>query len=187
MGALDDHADEELLAMTRRSNDADAFAAFYSRYCDLVLAYFARRTGSAELAADLMMETFAGALLSAQAGRGALPDRAAAWLFGIARHVLADSYRRGIAESQARRRLGLEPTWFDDEDLRRIDELTDEQRVMALLGTLAPDQRHAVLAYVVDDRSHARIASDLGCSALVVRKRVSRGLGIVRAALGSTR
>jgi DNA-directed RNA polymerase specialized sigma24 family protein len=41
----------------------ESFDAFYVRYREPVLAYFARRVGEPEIAADLMAETFARALV----------------------------------------------------------------------------------------------------------------------------
>jgi RNA polymerase sigma-70 factor (ECF subfamily) len=172
--------DQALLMRVRRAADAPAFAAFYRRYDRLVLAYFVRRTPSPEVAADLTMEVFAAALHSAQAGTGPLPGTPAAWLFGIARNKLADSYRQHRTDSQMRTRLGMEPVWLDDEDLRRIDELTDERRVMALLDALPADQQRAVWGFVIEDRTHAAVAAQLGCSELVIRQRVSRGLCTLR-------
>lgn len=172
--------DEQLLARVRESGDAEAFAVFYRRFAEVLLAYFARRTSTPEVAADLTMEVFAAALVAAQTGTGALPDSAAGWLFGIARHKLADSYRRGEADDSVRRELGMQPTVLDDEDLRRVNELTDEGRVLELLDALPRAQRDAVRAFVIEDRSHASIASELACSEAVVRKRVSRGLKSLR-------
>src|SRR3712207_6295862 len=51
-------SDEELLSAT----DARSFEFFYRRHVDTLLGYFARRTGNAEMAADLTSETFAAAL-----------------------------------------------------------------------------------------------------------------------------
>jgi DNA-directed RNA polymerase specialized sigma24 family protein len=49
---------------------------------------------------------------------------------------------------------------------------------------LGSDQRDAVRAHVVDDRSYAEIASAQHVSEAVVRKRVSRGLASVRERMG---
>jgi DNA-directed RNA polymerase specialized sigma24 family protein len=43
-------------------DDPEAFARFHRRHVRGVLAYFRRRTGDAETAADLTAETFAAAL-----------------------------------------------------------------------------------------------------------------------------
>jgi RNA polymerase sigma factor (sigma-70 family) len=175
-------SDGALLAAAERG-DAEAFALFYRRYCDLVLAYAVRRMPAPELAADLTMEVFAAALVAVRRQSATRADEPAAWLFGIARNKLADAYRRGSSDDAARRQLALEPTALDDDDLARIDALSDEHRVGELLRTLPRSQRDAVRARILEDRSYEDIARELQCSPLVVRKRVSRGLAHLRATL----
>jgi RNA polymerase sigma-70 factor (ECF subfamily) len=168
--------DAELLA-----GDHEAFGTFYARHEDAVLGFFLRRTRSAELAADLTAETFAAALRSRRshdAGRG----EARGWLFGIARHVLAASLRRGRVEDDARRRLGMERLVLDDEALARIEELTGAPALEAL-ADLPPQQREAIAGRVVEERGYDELAVALECSESVVRQRVSRGLRALRARL----
>jgi RNA polymerase sigma factor (sigma-70 family) len=171
--------DEQLL--TR--GDADAFECFYVRHVDGLLGYFARRTRDAELAADLTAETFAAALAARRRYR---PEKGAAnaWLYGIALKKLADAQRRGYAERRARRRLGMERLELSDDDIARIERLASEPAASLLVDQLAPDQREAVVAHVVDERSYGDIAGQLGTSEAVVRKRVSRGLHNVRQRIG---
>jgi RNA polymerase sigma-70 factor (ECF subfamily) len=52
-----------------------------------------------------------------------------------------------------------------------------------LLAELPPDQREAIEARVINEREYADIAAQLRCSEQVIRKRVSRGLGSLRASL----
>jgi Sigma-70 region 2 len=99
-------SDEELLVLG--AQDAQAFGALYDRYEDPLLAFFRRATGHADLAADLTAEVFAVALASVGSFRPELGS-ARGWLFGIARHELAQSWRRGRVDAEARRRLGMEP------------------------------------------------------------------------------
>ena len=145
-----------------------------------MLGFFVRRTADPELAADLTAEVFAAALDACaryRAGEGP----ASAWLFGIAQHKLAKSRRRGVVEDRARRRLGMEPLILDDEDLERIDRLAaGDDGAEALLQGLPTDQRDAVRARILEDRSYDEIAGALRCSPAVVRKRVSRGLAHLR-------
>src|ERR1035438_9268087 len=97
-------SDAELLAHARTR--PQSFAAFYDRYELAVVGYFARRTGDAEVAADLAAEVFAAVLGSAERYRPESPS-AAGWLFTIAHNTLAKSLRRGRVEARARRRLGI--------------------------------------------------------------------------------
>ena len=172
-------SDERLLGERRPSRAGEAFGEFYSRHERRILAYFLRRVGRPEVAADLSAETFARAL---EARRQFDPSRGAAigWLFGIAANVLAGSLRTGRVESEARRRLQLEPITLDDDALAAVSALADGR---ALLDGLPPEQADAVGARILDDRSYPEIAAELGCSEAVVRQRVSRGLSRLRTAL----
>ena len=176
--------DEELLAASER--DRAAFGEFYERTERVVLGFFGAATRSADLAADLTAETFAAALSSV--GRFD-PRRGSArvWLFGIARHVLAQSARRGRVDSEARRRLGLEVLVVEREQLDAIAELIerDGDRIVDEWLALLPDeQAQALRARVLDGRSYEEIAAQLRCSQAVVRQRVSRGLGRLRREVG---
>jgi RNA polymerase sigma factor (sigma-70 family) len=168
--------DEELLSAA----DARSFEEFYLRHVDTLLGYFARRTGDAEMAADLASETFAAAL----AGRGRYRPRkgaAGAWLFGIASRKLADAQRRGYAERRMCRRLGMERIELTDADVAHIEALGGSAQ---LLEGLPPAQAEAVRAHVIEERDYGEIAGELHTSEAVVRKRVSRGLATARRRIG---
>jgi RNA polymerase sigma factor (sigma-70 family) len=174
--------DEQLLS----ARDAASFEVFYGRHVDSVLGFFARRTRDPELAADLCAETFAAALASRRRYR---PEAgaAAAWLYGIGSKKLADAQRRGYAERRARRRLGMERIELSDDDIARIERLGEAGETRVLMGQLAPDQRAAITAHVVEERSYDQIAAELDISEAVVRKRVSRGLAAMRERMGVRR
>jgi RNA polymerase sigma-70 factor (ECF subfamily) len=169
--------DEELL----RSGDLDDFGIFYDRYVWSLLAFFQRRTQDPEAAADLTAETFAAAMIARE--RFEPRATATAWLFAIAHHKLSDYRRRGRAESRMRERLGMEPVTVSDEDAELIRWLGDEVAVQ-IIEELPPDQREAVRAHVLDDRGYAEIARSERVPEATVRKRVSRGLRVLRDRVG---
>jgi RNA polymerase sigma-70 factor (ECF subfamily) len=175
--ALDDAALLRALA-----SQPEAFAALYRRYERPVLGYMVRRTKRPDLAADLTAETFAAALAALRAERGPR-ETFEPWLFGIARNKLFESFRRGFAEDDARRKLSMEPVALDDEQLAAIEALGDDTRVQQLVARLPASQREAVIARVLDERDYADIAASLELSELIIRKRVSRGLASLRARL----
>jgi DNA-directed RNA polymerase specialized sigma24 family protein len=131
---------------------------------------------------------FAAALASLSAFRPEL-GLARAWLFGIARHELAQSWRRGRVEERARRRLGMEPMSLSDEDIERIDRLGAPPPLdsLSLLQALPAEQRAAVRGRVIEGRDYVELARELDCSELVVRQRVSRGLRALRSLAGYAR
>jgi RNA polymerase sigma-70 factor (ECF subfamily) len=164
-----------LLARTSRG-DSEAFGLFYDIFEADLLRFFLRRTGRADLAADLTAETFAAALESAAAFRPQV-GLARAWLFGIARHVLHDMWERGRVDDEARRRLGQQVLVLTDAIVEEIERLIDEHGdVTQALDDLPVDQREAVRGRVLEDRSYQELAVSLQCSESVVRQRVSRGL-----------
>jgi RNA polymerase sigma factor (sigma-70 family) len=175
-------SDDELLA----SLEPGSFAVLYRRHVEDLVAFFMRRTRSAELAADLTAETFAAALVARarfDPGRGS----ASAWLFGIALSKLARVERGEVAERRARRRLGMEWLELTDADIERIEALGSGERAHVLLERISPEQRDAIRAHVIDERPYGEIARSQGTSEAVVRKRVSRGLAAIPPANGTTR
>ena len=185
---MDARTDDELLAATRAQ--PEAFAVFYRRHVAGVIAYFARRTRCAEIAADLAAETFAAALDGAHRHR---PDKgpAVGWLYGIARRQLIHAAQKGAVEDRARKRLGMNPVALTDEGLERVEALATADATSPLLregfAALPADQREAVLARVLDEDDYDAIARRASTSEAVIRKRVSRGLTGLRQRLGGQR
>lgn len=179
--------DAELLRAAARGDDR-SFAEFYRRWLPVVTGYHLRRVQSRELAFDLTAETFAAVVADVtrfDPQRGS----AAAWLFEIAEHKLLDSRRRARVENSARARLGHEPLVLNDRDLERVEELAsiaDARLLETLLARLPVEQRDAVIARVVDERSYLEIANEMNCSEAVVRQRVHRGLRHLRRRLRET-
>ena len=173
-------SDEELLA----SHELGSFAVFYRAHVDELLGYFCRRTRDPELAADLTAETFAAALAARRRFRPEAGS-ARAWLFGIAAKQLAYAQRRAAAERRARRRLGMERLELLDADIERINALGESTKARMWVQRLAPDQRDAITAHVIQERGYEEIARAGQTSEAVVRKRVSRGLASVRRRMGA--
>ena len=178
-------SDDELLA--RR--DEDAFACFYRRHAAPLLGYLVRRTGDAELAADLAAETFAAALAGAHRFRPA-KGSAVNWLYGIARNLLFRALERGRVERRARDRFGIAPIALDDDALERIEALASldvtADRLHHALRAMPEHERDAVEARVLHEQGYDEIAARLAVSEPAARQRVSRGLARLRAALGGT-
>src|SRR4051812_38707534 len=120
--------DDDLLT----TDEPAAFGLFYERRVRDVLGYMMRRTGDADVAADLTAETFAAAIVARRRfRRDGAP--AGAWLFAIAHRKLADYQRRGYADERARQRLGIERRPVGEDDRALIRLLGDE----VALGWLA--------------------------------------------------
>jgi RNA polymerase sigma factor (sigma-70 family) len=182
----DTKTDRQLLEEARGGH-GEVFALVYRRHHAVVLAFLARRVHQPELAADLLAETFASLLALVRDPQRAVPPIPVAWLLVTARNLLIDSQRRGTVDDRARRRLAMRPVVLDDRDLERVEEISAETDLMRELALrLEPDQLQALQARVLDEREYAEIAAQLKCSESVVRKRVSRALGVLRRAMEGT-
>ncbi len=102
---------------------ADEVAELYDRHAEAILAFLVRRTWDPEVAVDILAETFAVALEGHHRFRGRHGEAARAWLYGIARHELADYFRRDAAQRRALARLGIERRPLTDVEYERIEEL----------------------------------------------------------------
>jgi RNA polymerase sigma factor (sigma-70 family) len=179
----DTKTDQRLLDEARHGR-AESFEVVYRRHHAVVLAFLARRAQQPELAADLMAETFAALLVLVRDPDRALPPVPVAWLLVTARNLLIDSHRRGCVDDAARRWLGMRPVALDDRDLERVEEISAEVDLLERLASqLEPEQLAALRARVLDEREYSEIAAEMKCSESVVRKRVSRALGVLRRAL----
>ncbi len=100
----------------------------------------------------------------------------------IARNVLLNSMRRDRVEARARRRIGIHNAIeYTTDDLERIEaEVSQTDWATQLLAELPDEQRDAVTARIIDERSYPEIARQMKTSELVVRQRVSRGLSAIR-------
>lgn len=169
--------DAELILASQ--TDPTRFRELYDRLADDLLAYFYRRVLDAEVAADLLAETFAVAFER----RGRFRDTGrpgAAWVYGIAARELSHWYRRRSVELRAVRRLGIAVPTLDDESIARIETLADSRAQRAAVATaltrLPAGERSAVELRVVEELGYADIATRLRCTEGAARIRVHRGL-----------
>lgn len=167
--------------------DADQLTVLYRAHAKAMLVYFTRRCYDAQLAVDLVAETFARAFASRRSFRGGAGDDASAWVWAIARNVLSDALRRGHRERRALGRLGLEVPNLDDEELARVEHLAGlpglRDSMGQALAALSADHREALHLKVVLELDYPSIAARLGISQATARARVSRALRALRVAL----
>ena len=169
--------DAELLIASR--DDPHAFRELYDRWADRLLAYFYRRTLDAEVAGDLLAETFAVAFERRRRFRD-VGAPGGNWLYGIASKELSHWYRRQAVEQRAVRRLAIDVPALDDESIARIEALADMETyrvaLAAALERMGPGERDAVQLRVVEEMDYAEIAGALRCTEAAARVRVHRGL-----------
>lgn len=153
------------------SQDASrALLGLYDEALPAVYGYFLRRCGDRGAAEDLTSETFLAAMDAAR--RATPPPITVAWLIGVARHKLADHYRR-------RHDRFTVPVADLPEPVDPADEWDVELNRIVAEGVLArlPEHHRTVLSLrYLDDRSVPECAEVIGrtvhaTEALLVRAR----------------
>jgi RNA polymerase sigma-70 factor (ECF subfamily) len=154
------------------SDAARVFDALYAAHSQTLHAYFLGRTGDAELALDLLQDTFVRCWRNLANLDGLPPERQRAWLFAVARNLVIDEYRasatrRGTGQALARAAAAAGSSSAPAEDA--VVEREDLRAVDAAIQRLPLDLRTVLVLQVVGDRSSAEIGELLGRPAGTVR------------------
>jgi len=148
------------------ANDVDQL---YRESREALTAYFLRRHRSTHAAEDLLHETFLQLMRRVDRCRAASSPRG--YLFGIARHVSADAWRRA------------RPAGEDDASLASVAAPQPDPRLVAARETIAglPSlQREILDLRFQHDLSYAEIAQALGVPVGTVRSRLHSALDLLR-------
>lgn len=161
----------------RIAQDPDAFEAFYRDHVEAVQRFIARRVRDPYRAADLTADVFLAAIDSAHSYR---PRRGKprAWLYGVARNVVAADRRRAGRELRASGAIPDGRLLVDSDDLTRLHARLDaEAQARQLYHAIdrLPEGERAVLELVaLDGLSVGAAAKALGISSVAARVRLHR-------------
>jgi RNA polymerase sigma-70 factor (ECF subfamily) len=149
------------------AGDGSGLLDIYDRALPQIYGYFLSRCREQALAEDLTSETFLAAARDRSDGSVSV-----AWLVGVARHKLADHWRRQAREERLLR--AVETMTAESQD--PWDEHVDALRARQALDEVAPQHRAALTLRYVDGLPVAEVASVLGrtvdaTEALLVRAR----------------
>jgi len=171
-GRWDDYADVSEQPDTAGDPGA-VLLALYDEALPTVYGYLLSRCGQIALAQDLTGETF---LAAVDAVRRTPPAQLnTGWLVGVARHKLADHWRRQAREDRGLRAVAdTAGVMTEDPWEERLDAL----RARAALTQLGPHHRRALTLRYLDDLPVPEVAACLDRSlhateALLVRARTA--------------
>jgi RNA polymerase sigma-70 factor (ECF subfamily) len=145
--------------------------ALYLQHRDDVFRYVAVLTGDPDVAADIVAETFARALVAGRAGK--LPEPAVPWLLVTSRRLATDRWRRIKTARLAR--PALKPG-----EPRHIDDAESRLWLAQICGLLNPRQREAIVLRYVSDLADREIGRAMNLSESGVRSLISRALERLR-------
>jgi RNA polymerase sigma-70 factor, ECF subfamily len=131
-----------------RPDPAFGLLKLYDDALPRVYGYLLARCGDTGLAEELTAESFLAAVHAAR--KPGAPDPSIPWLIGVARHKLADHWRRVERERRGLRMLDGEPGGVDDP----WETLLDRIRAREVLGRLGPHHRAALTLQVPFSSGH---------------------------------
>ena len=170
---------------TRFAYDPVAFEAFYREHVAAVMRFVARRAADPYTAADLTAEVFLAVIGSAHTYR---PGKGSpvAWLYGIARNVIAADRRRTAHQLQAATRIAGRRL-LDDDDIARLEERIDAERpgraACQALAALPHDERAVMELVAIDGLAVKDAAAALGIRPGTARVRLYRARRAARKTL----
>jgi RNA polymerase sigma factor (sigma-70 family) len=172
----------------RIGSDPTAFEAFYREHVDAVERFVVRRVRDPHRAADLTAEVFLAAIESADGYRPSRGTRVA-WLYGVARNVLAADRRRQGRELDAATRFGGRRL-LDEDDIARLEERIDAEvragELCIALEHLSEGERAVVELVSVDGLMVEDAARALGIRPVTARVRLHRARRRLQHRLGSS-
>jgi RNA polymerase sigma-70 factor, ECF subfamily len=171
--------------------DEDPVAAIYHRALPHVYGYLLSRCGDVSVAEDLAAETFMAAVAAARQpqrpGQQDVPPITVGWLVGVARHKLADHWRRSVREERSHAAAavvagaggpgGQASAALDDP----WDEWLDAEAAYAALRCLPVPQRAALTLRYLDGLPVAEVAAHLGRSVRATETLLVRSRAALRA------
>jgi RNA polymerase sigma-70 factor (ECF subfamily) len=149
-----------------------AFEAWYRQTSPRVYGYLLTRCGNDPALADELLQQTLIAAIDQRARYDGRSD-VVAWLCGIARHKLADHFRR--LEREDRRRMRLEIRELVADRAADVRQDLDERTAIAEALRSLPPAQQAVLAFaVLDDRPIADVARLMRRSTLATQSLLHR-------------
>jgi RNA polymerase sigma-70 factor (ECF subfamily) len=168
--------------LPRIAHDPQAFEAFYRAHVEGVQRFVARRVDDPYLAADLTAEVFLAGI-DAAAGYRRERGSPVAWLFGVARIVVAAEHRRAARERRAHARVEGRRLLGEDDVERmqeRIDAALHSRALFAAVARLPEGERAVLELVALDELSVTEAAAVLGLRPVTARVRLHRARGALR-------
>jgi RNA polymerase sigma-70 factor, ECF subfamily len=155
-----------------RPDPAFGLLELYDDALPHVYGYLLARCGDTGLAEDLTAESFLAAVHAAR--KPGAPEPSIPWLIGVARHKLADYWRRAEREQRGLRLLDGEPAHVEDP----WDSVVDRIRAREVLDRLGAHHRAALTLRYLDGLPVPEVARHLdrtlhATEALLVRARAA--------------
>jgi RNA polymerase sigma-70 factor, ECF subfamily len=176
-----DAAAVERLVPRAAGGDAAAFAALYDHFAPRVRRFLRYRVGDAELAEDLLQQTFLK-MIEALPRYHQTGVPFGAWVFRVARNLVIDELR--TAHPAAPLELADDRPCLADDPVVEAIRADDRERLLAAMKMLPTDQRDVLAWRFLAELSPAETAVLMGRNTEAVRSLQYRAICAMRTLLG---
>jgi len=147
-----------LLERARRF-DPEALRALHDRFYAPVYRYVHFKVADPQSSEDLTSEVFVRVLEALKRGME-WRTTPAAWIFGIARHVVADHYRKRMRQAEVELDDGLTMPG-EDGPIARVVVAEEYEALAKAIGSLTDEQRDVILMRFMEGLSIQDVAAAL--------------------------
>jgi RNA polymerase sigma-70 factor (ECF subfamily) len=171
------NAQQEQLLIRAKSLDKDALVEIYDLYSDALFAYAYKQLGDAEVAEDLVSETFYRFLGAIERGGGP-EDHLRAYLYRITHNLINDHFRQKSPPT-----LELKEERIPEEKPgppSRLIHKQDVERIRSALRLLTAEQRQVVVLRFLEGWSSQEIAKAMNKSLGAIKALQHRGLAALK-------
>jgi RNA polymerase sigma-70 factor, ECF subfamily len=172
--------------LARIATDPDVFESFYREHVETVERFIARRVRDPYRAADLTADVFLAVIDSAHTYRPGRGNQLA-WLYGVARNVVAADRRRNGRELRASGRISAGQLLVDSDDLARLHERLDAEaearHLYFAMDRLSEGERAVLELVALEGLSAGEVAGALGISQVAARVRLHRARRLLQSQL----
>jgi RNA polymerase sigma-70 factor, ECF subfamily len=171
---------QEQILVARAKAEPQAFAELYEEYYSRIFGYVLRRTANLQLSQDITSEVFFKALK----GVGRFNWRGipfSSWLYRIAAHEIANSYRHTAGENKYLQEVRTSP--FSQEYLNAELELRKNEEYRTLqeaISRLPPKYQEVIALKYFEDKEIKEIAGILSKPEGTVKSLLHRGIEKLR-------
>jgi RNA polymerase sigma-70 factor (ECF subfamily) len=163
----------ERLLQKARAFDQEALVKIYDLYSDALYAYTFKHVGNAQVAEDLVADTFSKFLTALERGGGPT-DHLRAYLYRITHNLITDLYRREPPPAVELEEERLEEDTPGPPGILAAQQESDQVR--HALRLLTPEQRQVVTLKFLEGWTTAEIAHLLDKSLGAVKALQHRGI-----------
>jgi len=163
------------------SGDTQAFDRVYAQLRAPLYAFLVRLSGRAELAEDLLQETW----LRLARAAPELPEgtRLRPWLFTVARNLFRSHRRWRLLDADRLRQLGWLPRTAPASPFEALAASTMQRALERALSQLPVEQREVLLLCGCSGLEPAQVATLLGITPEATRQRLARARARLRQSL----